>query len=250
MKAYYINKYLNPYLRFLVSIIEFFLYDTDNQLSKKRDFSFRRNDIHSHFERSEKSQFYDINFVKFIKSMNYKVVSALFFLVFSGFVFGQTIPTAPQGIKANFSEQSIRVYQENSQNKLNEFYEYLSLYSTEKDENLKKQIRENLFLMVDNDFEIPDFTTDNQKEISLEKLLSKIENQNIQFKIKTGQTPTEVEINHWTNPYILRISQNGKTTEFKVEQTIYFEPKEKKFGSKLKTVWETKLGDLEIVNGF
>lgn len=182
--------------------------------------------------------------------MKLKNLYIVLMIFLSGIAFGQEAGIHLKSIQANFSEQSIRVYQENSQNKLNEFYEYLSLYSAEKDESLKKQIRENLFLMVDNNLKIPDFTIENPKEISFEKLLSKIENQNIQFKIKIGQTPTEVEINHWINPYILRISQNGKPTEFKVEQTIYFEPKEKKFGSKLKTVWETKLGNLEIVDGF
>lgn len=177
-------------------------------------------------------------------SLNEKLILKLFFLFLSALVFGQNLEIR-QGIKANFSQKSIQVYQENSQNKLDEFYEYLTLFSTEKDVELKNQIRENIFSMVENEFKMPDFTQSDAAEISLEEFLSKIENQSFQFKVKSRQNPGELGMNHWMNSYVLSVSRNGKTSEFDVEQIIYFEPKEKQFGSKTKTVWEVKLGDIQ-----
>ena len=177
--------------------------------------------------------------------MNLKNIYIVLLIFISGITFGQDAGINSQSIKANFSTKNIQAYQENSQNKLDEFYEYLSLYSTENDENLKSQIRENIFLMVEIGIEIPDFTEPNLVKIDLAKFLFKIENQSILFKIKSDQNPTEAGFNQWTNPYVLSVSRNGKTSEFEVEQIIYFEPKEKKFGSKTKTVWEIKLGDVQ-----
>lgn len=178
-------------------------------------------------------------------SRNEKLILKLLFLFLSGLVLGQNIES-PQGIKANFSQKSIQVYQENSQHKLDEFYEYLTLYSTENDEELKNQIRENILSMAEAEMVTPDFTDAANTNIGLEEFLSKIENRSYRFEIKSRQIPGEVGQNHWANPYVLAVSQNGETSEFEVEQTIYFEPIEKKFGSKTKTVWGIKLGDIEL----
>ncbi len=177
-------------------------------------------------------------------SLNEKLFLKLFFLFLSALSFGQNLEIR-QGIKANFSQKSIQVYQDNSQNKLDEFYEYLTLYSTEKDVELKSQIRENIFSMVNGEVQIPDFSKADSDKISLGEFLSEIENKSFQFKIKLHQNPDELEMNQWTNPYVLSVSRNETNSEFEVEQIIYFEPKEKQFGSKTKTVWEMKLGDIQ-----
>ena len=81
--------------------------------------------------------------------MKLKKLSIASLFLLSGILFGQAVPESPKGIKANFSMRSIEAYQENSQNKLEEFYEYLSIYSSETNEELKKQIRENILAMAD-----------------------------------------------------------------------------------------------------
>lgn len=164
----------------------------------------------------------------------------------SELVFGQAAPTAPQGITANFSTKSIAAYQQSSQNKIETFFEYLTLYSAEKNSELKKQIRENILLTCDSDMKLPDFTALTSAEIGLETFLSKIENQSIQFKIKSGQNSGETGLNHWINSYALSVTQNGKTSDFELNQTIYFTSEEKQFGSRTKSVWEIKLGDIEM----
>jgi len=183
--------------------------------------------------------------LRFLVTRNDKVTLKLLFLFVSGVLFGQAVPESPKGIKANFSMRSIEAYQENSQNKLEEFYEYLSFYSSETNAELRNQIKENIFSMVETDVEILDFTEINPKKIDLEEFLSKIKNKSYRFSIQSKPASSELGLNQWQNVYTLSVSQKEKTTDFKLNQIIYFEPKEKKFGSKTKTVWEVKLGDIQ-----
>src|SRR5690606_8736952 len=146
---------------------------------------------------------------------------------------------------ANFSAKSIGAYQENSQNKLDEFYEYLTIYSREKSPGLKEQISSNIMYLTKNQITLPYFTEAQPNEIDLETFLFKVENKSYQFNIESGRSSDEIGFNQWVNSYVLSVSQKGKTIEFELEQTIYFEPKEKEFGNKTKTVWEVKLGDIQ-----
>lgn len=177
--------------------------------------------------------------------MNWKKINIAVLISVSGILCAQNIELSSQGIKANFSEKSILAYQENSQNKLNEFYEYLTLYSNEKDPELRKQIKKNILILAESSFSLPDFTTSNLGEIELGAFIAKIENQSYEFKIKSTKNSSEIGFNQWTNSYVLLVSQNKNSSEFELEQIIYFEPKEKKFGSKTKTVWEIKLGNIQ-----
>ena len=177
--------------------------------------------------------------------MKLKKINIVGLILFSGFGFGQTLPISSEGIQSNFSAKSIGAYQENSQNKLDEFYEYLTMYSAEKDAELKEQIRENIISLTKNQISIPNFTKAQSSEIDLETFLSEIENQSYQFSIKSGKSLDEIGFNQWVNSYVLWVSRKEKTIEFELEQIIYFEPKEKQFGNKTKTVWEVKLGDIQ-----
>ncbi len=113
--------------------------------------------------------------------MNWKKISISTLLVVSGLVFGQDAGFNQKGIQANFSQKSIAVYQENSQNKLEEFYEYLTMYSSETNAELKNQIRSNILSLSNPKIEMLDFTESNPKKMNLEKFLLKIENQSYQF---------------------------------------------------------------------
>ncbi len=177
--------------------------------------------------------------------MNLKKIIISTLLVVSGLGFGQEAGFHQKGIQANFSQKSIAVYQKNSQNKLEEFYEYLTMYSSETNPELKNQIHTNILLLTHSEIEIPDFTETNPKKMDLEEFLSKIENKSYQFHIDSKPNSSEAGFNQWQNSYKLSVSRNNKTNDFKVNQIIYFEPKEKKFGSKTKTVWEVKLGDIQ-----
>lgn len=176
--------------------------------------------------------------------MNRIIISISIVLCIVGHALGQDIPSSSEAISFNFSTKSIEAYQEKSQNKIVEFYEYLTLYSHEENPELRKQIRENLFLMTKPHLVIPDFIHPSAEALTLDKFLSKIENRSWEFSIRSAEDPGAIGINNWVNAYTLSLKQEGETLNFIVNQTIYFQPLEKQFGSKSKTVWEMKLGDI------
>ncbi len=172
--------------------------------------------------------------------MRLKKISIATLICLSGFAFGQTLPESSQGIQVNFSQKSIQAYQENSQYKIVEFYEYLTLYSNEKDVELRNQIRENIYSLIDSkETELLDFTNPDLTEIEIDNLLSKILNRNYTFKIKPLESSEKVDLNQWTNQYELSVNDVTIT----INQIIYFKPVQKHFGSKTKTVWDMKLGN-------
>lgn len=179
--------------------------------------------------------------------MSLKKFSIGIFFFISGLAFGQQANVQPEGIEANFSQESIAAYQESSQNKLIEFYEYLTLYSNEKDSELRKQIEQNIYSFVESEnVQLIDFTNRDLGKISLTDLLSKIENENFRFSIESYNLPTETGFDQWVNSYKLIVKTINSSNEFNVEQQIKFEPVEKKFGSKSKTVWQMKLGNMSV----
>lgn len=161
----------------------------------------------------------------------------------SGLGLAQNSGMESKSIQTNFTKASIKAFQENSQHKLNEFYEYLNLYSKEKNEELKLQIKKNILHLAQADIEIQDFMDNKSNLIDLDSFLSKIENKSYHFEIISASKPIDLGINQWINPYRLKVTQNGKALEFDLKQIIYFEPKQKQFGSHSKSVWELKLGN-------
>lgn len=183
-------------------------------------------------------------YLRFLVPRNDKVVLKLLFLFLSGLALGQTLES-PQGIKANFSQKSIEAYQENSQNKLKEFYEYLNLYSKENNIELRKQIQSNIFSMVQSEsIQVIDFTDSNGKLIDLSGLLKKIENQGYEFEVIEIESSKNISLYAWENSYQLKVSQGNHSEIRKISQTIQFEPWEKKFGSKSKLIWQIKLNEM------
>lgn len=178
--------------------------------------------------------------------MKLKSISITVLLIVSGCLSGQNVSyESTQGIQANFSQKSIKAHQFNSQNKLKAFYEYLTLYSNEKDEKLKKQIQSNILSLVSSEnIEVVDFTNSNQSLIQLSELLSKIENEHYAFTIAQIESSENISSYEWENDYQLKIAKGNHSEIRKLSQTIIFEPLEKKFGTKSKWVWEMKLNEM------
>lgn len=162
-------------------------------------------------------------------------------LIITGLAYGQASQTEnSSGIKANFSQKNIATYQDNSQNKMVEFYEYLTLYSSASDEQLKTQIKENILSLVDSeDILVIDLTSDELPSISLDKFLQKIECKKYQFDVSNAISSQVIGFNEWYNQ--LDVLYNEKVIS--LQQQIFFSPNEKNFGSKTQTVWEIKLGE-------
>lgn len=176
--------------------------------------------------------------------MKIKKICSIVLFSFSGLTFGQQALDHSQSIKANFNAKSIQAYQENSQHKLNEFYEYLTLYSQEKNAELRNQILKNIHSIVESEsIKMLDFTQPSKSEISLQDFLTLIRNESYQFQILEQPISKELEWNQWTNSYTIQVKKGVYSTDYVIRQIILFHPMEKRFGSKTKTVWEIKLGN-------
>ncbi|MBA5629716.1 hypothetical protein [Moheibacter lacus] len=176
--------------------------------------------------------------------MKIKKICFIVLFSFSGLAFGQEALDHSQSIKANFNAKSIKAYQENSQQKLNEFYEYLTLYSHEKDAELRNQILKNIHSIVESEsIKMLDFTLPSKSEISLQDFLTLIQNESYQFQILEQPISKELEWKQWTNLYTIQVKKDNQISDYSIQQIILFQPMEKRFGSKTKTVWEIKLGN-------
>ncbi|MFC6096062.1 hypothetical protein ACFPVY_05340 [Flavobacterium qiangtangense] len=146
-------------------------------------------------------------------------------------------------IKANFSAKAIEAYEENSFAKVNDFYQFLEIYSDKKSsEALKNQVRENLkSLMVENVLVADLFTSE---KITLEKLLEQINAKGFKFDVKNIQKRA-TSTNFWTNSYVLEIKNGTEIHHRNLVQRVYFYPEEKSFGTKKKEVWSIFLGEIE-----
>ncbi|MFV0303954.1 MAG: hypothetical protein ACK5IC_00545 [Moheibacter sp.] len=171
--------------------------------------------------------------------MKLKKISLTMLIMLSGLTFGQNSLQAQKEIRMEFSERNILSYQQNSQNKIIEFYEYLSLYSTESDENLKKQIIQNIYSLTKNEINLVDITHHEFPTIKLNLFLQKIEYKNYQFIVKSPSSSEDIGLNEWGNYF--EVELNGKSTQ--LTQQIIFEPTEKSFGDRTKTIWNLRLGD-------
>ena len=146
-------------------------------------------------------------------------------------------------IKANFSAKAIEAYEENSFSKVNDFYQFLEIYSDKNSsEALKNQVRENLKSMFVENVLVADLFT--SEKITLEKLLEQINAKGFKFEVKNIQKRA-TSTNFWTNSYSLEIKNGTEIQRKNLIQRVYFYPEEKSFGTKKKEVWSIFLGEIE-----
>lgn len=146
-------------------------------------------------------------------------------------------------IKANFSAKAIEAYEENSFSKVNDFYQFLEIYSDKNSsEALKNQVKENLKSLVVENVLVPDLFT--SEKITLEKLLEQINAKGFKFEVKNIQKRA-TSANFWTNSYNLEIKNGAAIQRKNSVQRVYFYPEEKSFGTKKKEVWSIFLGEIE-----
>lgn len=175
--------------------------------------------------------------------MKYFVIILLFF---GQCVFSQSSDNSVNrnSIKANFSVKAIEAYEENSFSKVNDFYQFLEIYSNKNSSKaLKNQVKETLkSLVVENVLFADIFTSE---KITLEKFLEQINAKGFKFEAKNIQK-RDTSTNFWTNSYVLEI-QNGTEIQRKnLVHRVYFYPEEKFFGTKKKEVWRVLLGEINI----
>ncbi len=145
-------------------------------------------------------------------------------------------------ISAQFSAQNIVAFQQKSNYKLNDLYDYFTLYSSAKNDSLKQQIKENITLQFKKNESI-EIWYKNEK-ITLEKFLQQIENKEITFEISNEKTA--VLYTDFLVSYTITLRKPEKPSEnYNVKQKIYLLNEYKMFGETTKKTWNLYLGEME-----
>ena len=175
--------------------------------------------------------------------------SCLFLFILSTFsLFGQNENShSSPAIKANFTIASIKAYQESATLKIEDYYQYLTLLSSDQtSETLKAEIKTSIFRLFESEnVMVIDFTSIENSPISLSDLIEKIANKNYIFSLSNYESSI-VAIDYWTTQYQLTISQNNKLTEVRYFQKVAFKPIIKSFGASKKEVWTLFLGEITL----
>lgn len=172
----------------------------------------------------------------------------LLFLVGTFSVFGQNANTpASTAIKANFTMASVKAYQESATLKVEDYYQYLTLLSSEStSETLKAEIKSSIYSLFESEnIKVIDFTSTENATISLHELIDKITNKNFSFSVANFENSI-VAADYWTTQYQLIITQNKIPKEFQYYQKIGFRPVVKSFGSTKKEVWTLFLSEITL----
>lgn len=172
------------------------------------------------------------------------------FLYFPFFGLSQSVSTTKSlAIESNFSIESVKAYQNSANLKIEDFYNYLSLYSQKNSsEDLKIEVKKNIFRLVENEnMLLSNFIKEVNETISLTDFLTKINNQNYTFEVDAIENSLSTEFNFWTTSYQLKITQNKKVTIENCSQKVFFKPVQKAFGSTQKEVWVLLLSTVDSV---
>jgi len=170
------------------------------------------------------------------------------FLVGTFSMFGQNVNTpASSAIKSNFTMASVKAYQESATLKIEDYYNYLTLLSSETtSETLKMEIKSSVFHLFEKEqVMVIDFTSTVNTPILLSELIGKIENKNYSFTVSNFENSI-VANDFWTTQYQLTVTQNKIPMEFQYFQKIGFKPFVKTFGTTKKEVWTLFLGEVTL----
>ena len=168
-----------------------------------------------------------LNLYELYKNKMFTRSCMFMFLLFTFSVFGQNVnKPASSAIKANFTMASVKAYQESATLKVEDYYQYLTLLSSEStSETLKTEIKTTIYSLFESEnIKVIDFTS--------------TENATIENSI--------VATDYWTTQYQLTITQNKIPMKFQYYQKIGFKPVVKAFGTTKKEVWTLFLGEVTL----
>ena len=189
-----------------------------------------------------------LNLYELYKNKMFTRSCMFMFLLFTFSVFGQNVNTpASSAIKANFTMASVKAYQESATLKIEDYYQYLTLLSSETtSETLKDEIRTSIYSLFESEnIKVIDFTSTENATISLNELIDKITNKNYSFSVSNFENSI-VATDYWTTQYQLTITQNKIPMKFQYYQKIGFKPVVKAFGTTKKEVWTLFLGEVTL----
>ncbi len=189
-----------------------------------------------------------LNLYELYKNKMFTRSFLLMFLLFTFSLFSQNANTsASTAIKANFTIASVKAYQESATLKVEDYYQYLTLLSSEStSETLKAEIKTSIYSLFESDkVMVIDFTSTENNAISLPDLIEKIMNKNYSFSVSNYENSI-VGFDYWTTQYQLTLIQNDKSKELLYFQKIGFKPVIKTFGSSKKEVWTLFIGEITL----
>ena len=189
-----------------------------------------------------------LNLYELYKNKMFTRSFLLMFLLFTFSLFGQNANTsASTAIKANFTIASVKAYQESATLKVEDYYQYLTLLSSEStSETLKAEIKTSIYSLFESEkVMVIDFTSTENNAISLPDLIEKIMNKNYSFSVSNYENSI-VGTDYWTTQYQLTLIQNDKSKELLYFQKIGFKPVIKSFGASKKEVWTLFLGEITL----
>ena len=189
-----------------------------------------------------------LNLYELYKNKMFTRSCIFMFLLFAFSLFGQNVNTpASSAIKANFTMASVKAYQESATLKIEDYYQYLILLSSETTtETLKDEIRTSIYSLFESEnIKVIDFTSTENATISLNELIDKITNKNYSFSVSNFENSI-VATDYWTTQYQLTITQNKIPMKFQYYQKIGFKPVVKAFGTTKKEVWTLFLGEVTL----
>ena len=172
---------------------------------------------------------------------------ALLLLLVSLFATGQDVETVRgQTLSSRFPVAMLKAQQENSLEKIGDFYYYLNLLSASSDNALQEQLKENIYgLFADKNTLVEDFTTGKPDRIPLTYLLDNVASRRMSFSVKNESVSKHFYSDYWIDSYDLEVAQEGIVSLRQVRHVIYFRPEDKNYGSRAKTVMGVALGGLE-----
>lgn len=178
-----------------------------------------------------------------------KRVFTLLMLFFTLTIFSQsaqTDVTSKKAIGSNFSTQAVKAYQECAVLKIKDYYAFLEIYtSSATSDSLRIQLKTTIYnLFTSKKVWVIDITSTEKKNIKLDDLLQKIVNKNYTFKLSDIENSIVAQ-DFWTTKYNLEVTQNKQSKVLELFSKIYFQPIEKRFGTKTKEVWALLLGEIE-----
>ncbi|MBE9576747.1 hypothetical protein [Flavobacterium proteolyticum] len=189
-----------------------------------------------------------LNLYELYKNKMFTISCIFMFLLFTFSLFGQNVNTpASSAIKANFTMASVKAYQESATLKVEDYYQYLTLLSSEStSETLKTEIKTTIYSLFESEnIKVIDFTSTENATISLNELIDKITNKNYSFSVSNFENSI-VATDYWTTQYQLTITQNKIPMKFQYYQKIGFKPVVKTFGTTKKEVWTLFLGEVTL----
>lgn len=174
----------------------------------------------------------------------------IFFSCMFSFAWSQSIEHVNEvTIRNSFDKEAVQAYAVQAQLKVEELVEYLKLLqNSENSDELNEQLKQTIAPLFSEDEAIQLTAIENKKTFNApSKWIEEWMHSGVKI-IALKLINSRLEHSFWMNEYQLIYQKDRKEKDRKINVQIYFKPQSKSFGKKTKTVWDFKLGSVEVVD--